>query len=198
MPGFLVSLLPFGILQSVTDSHLVDVGDVGTEDFILTAQFVHLELEFALAFLHAVEQSVGDTVLHPVELVLVGRKHQIHVAVCLAEQFLLIEFLHLLPLFLHFLDFLPLGLFRHHPGGHDAFHVGLVLLEAHPEAGLKSCPLPVHFRSRVFLMKEEIVPVRCEIPGAVLHGAPLPLFLLIIGLSLGMQTGSHRHAQQAE
>lgn len=37
LPGFLVSLLPFGILQSVTDSHLVDVGDVGTEDFILAA-----------------------------------------------------------------------------------------------------------------------------------------------------------------
>ena len=50
LPGFLVSLLPLGILQSVTDSHLVDVGDVGTEDFILTAQFVHLELEFAPCF----------------------------------------------------------------------------------------------------------------------------------------------------
>ena len=112
LPGFLVSLLPLGILQSVTDSHLVDVGDVGTEYFILTAQFVHLVLELALAFLHAVEQSVGDAVLHPVELVLIGREHQIHVAVCLAEQFLLIEFLHLLPLFLHLFDFLPLGLFR--------------------------------------------------------------------------------------
>ena len=28
LPGFLVSLLPFGILQSVADSHLVDVGDI--------------------------------------------------------------------------------------------------------------------------------------------------------------------------
>ena len=164
----------------------MDVGDVGTEDFILTAQFVHLVLELALAFLHAVEQSVGDAVLHPVELVLVGREHQVHVAVCLTEQFLLIEFLHLLPLFLHLLDFLPLGLFRCYPGGHDAFHVGLVLLEAHPEAGLESCPLPVHFRTRVFLVQQEVVPVRCEVPGTVLHGAPLPLFLLIVCLSLGM------------
>ena len=50
LPGFLVSLLPLGILQSVADSHLVDVGNVGTEDFILAAQFVHLVLELALAF----------------------------------------------------------------------------------------------------------------------------------------------------
>ena len=123
LPGFLVSLLPFGILQSVADSHLVDVGDIGTENFILAAQFVHLVLELALAFLHAVEQSVGDAVLHPIELVLVGREHQIHVAVCLAEQFLLIEFFHLLALFLHLLNFLSLCFFRRYPGGHDAFHV---------------------------------------------------------------------------
>lgn len=50
LPGFLVSLLPLGILQSVADSHLVDVGDVGTEDFILAAQFVHLYWSLPLLF----------------------------------------------------------------------------------------------------------------------------------------------------
>ena len=50
LPGFLVSLLPFGILQSVADSHLVDVGDIGTENFILAAQFVHLYWSLPLLF----------------------------------------------------------------------------------------------------------------------------------------------------
>ena len=35
--GFLVGLLPFGILQSVADTRLMNVGDAGTKDFILPA-----------------------------------------------------------------------------------------------------------------------------------------------------------------
>lgn len=30
--GFLVGLLPFGILQSVTDTRLMDVGDAGAKE----------------------------------------------------------------------------------------------------------------------------------------------------------------------
>ena len=58
--GFLVCLLPLGVLQPVADSRLVDIGDVRTKDLVLTAQLVHLMFEFAVAFLHAIEQSVRD------------------------------------------------------------------------------------------------------------------------------------------
>lgn len=52
--GILVSLPTFGILQFVADTRLVDIGDVGTEQFVLTFQFVHLVFELAAAFLHTV------------------------------------------------------------------------------------------------------------------------------------------------
>mgnify|MGYP001073260762 CR=1 FL=1 len=79
--GFLVSLLPLGVLQFITDSRLVDIGDVRTEEFVLSAQLFHLLPRFAATLLHAIKQPVRDTVLHPVELVLVGSVSQVHVPV---------------------------------------------------------------------------------------------------------------------
>ena len=70
--GFLVCLLPLGILQSIADTGFVYIGYICTENFILAAQLVHLIAELAVTLLHTVEQSVRDTVLHTVELVLVG------------------------------------------------------------------------------------------------------------------------------
>ena len=61
LPGFLVSLLPFGILQSVAHSGLVDVGDVGTENLILPAQLIHLVFELSTALLQAVEQRLNSS-----------------------------------------------------------------------------------------------------------------------------------------
>ena len=48
--SFLVSLLPFGVLQSIADSGLVDIGYVRTKDLVLPAQLVHLVFELAAAF----------------------------------------------------------------------------------------------------------------------------------------------------
>ena len=44
--GFLVGLLPPGVLQPVAHARLVDVGDAGAKNFILSAQLVHLRLQF--------------------------------------------------------------------------------------------------------------------------------------------------------
>ena len=59
--GFLVCLLPLGVLQPVADSRLVDIGDVRTKDLVLTAQLVHLMFEFAVAFVNAKYQYVPDS-----------------------------------------------------------------------------------------------------------------------------------------
>ena len=88
--GFLVCLLPFGILQSVADTCLMDIGDAGTKNLVLPAQLVHLVFEFAVTLLHAVEQSVSDTLLHTVKLVLVGGVCQINLPVSLSNQLFLV------------------------------------------------------------------------------------------------------------
>ena len=108
--GFLVCLLPLGILQPIADTGFVYIGYIRTEYFILTAQLVHLIAELAVTLLHTVEQSVRDTVLHTVELVLVSGIHQVNISVSLPCQFFLIQFLDIFALTLHFLDFLSLRL----------------------------------------------------------------------------------------
>ena len=108
--GFLVSLLPLGVLQFITDSRLVDIGDVRTKEFVLSAQLVHLVFQLAATLLHAIKQTVRDTVLHPVELVLVGSVSQVHVPVGFPYQLFLVQFLYPFPFFLHLLHFLPLCL----------------------------------------------------------------------------------------
>ena len=165
----LVCLLPLGVLQPVADSRLVDIGDVRTKDLVLTAQLVHLMFEFAVAFLHAIEQSVRDAALHTVELVLVRGVGQIHVAVRLPQQLFLVKFLYVRPFLFHLFHFLALGLFRGHTYRHDALYTGLRFFETYPEARLETGPLPVHFRTGIFIMEEVIVPVRCKVPRAVLH-----------------------------
>ena len=74
--GFLVCLLPLGVLQSIADTGFVYIGYIRAEYFILAAQLVHLIAELAVTLLHTVEQSVRDTVLHTVELVPVSGIHQ--------------------------------------------------------------------------------------------------------------------------
>ena len=115
--GFLIGLLPLGVLQSVAHARLADIGDAGAKDFILPAQFVHLRLQFSAAFRHAIEQAVGDAVLHPVELVLVGRIGQIHGAVGFPDKLLLVQLLHIPAFFLHLFQLLPLGLLGYDPCG---------------------------------------------------------------------------------
>lgn len=44
--GILVSLPALGVLQFIADSRFVDIGDVGTKQFILPSQFVHLIFKF--------------------------------------------------------------------------------------------------------------------------------------------------------
>ena len=50
--GFLVCLLPLGVLQPITDTGFVYIGYIRTEYFILAAQFVHLIAELAVTLLH--------------------------------------------------------------------------------------------------------------------------------------------------
>lgn len=59
--GFLVCLLPLGILQPIADTGFVYIGYIRTEYFILAAQLVHLIAELAVTLLHTVEQSVRNT-----------------------------------------------------------------------------------------------------------------------------------------
>lgn len=75
------------------------------KDLVLTAQLVHLMFEFAVAFLHAIEQSVRDAALHTVELVLVRGVGQIHVAVRLPQQLFLVKFLYVRPFLFHLFTF---------------------------------------------------------------------------------------------
>ena len=145
--GFLVCLLPLGVLQSITDTGFVYIGYIRTEYFILAAQLVHLIAELAVTLLHTVEQSVRDTVLHTVELVLVSGIHQVNISVSLPCQFFLIQFLYIFALTLHFLDFLPLRLFGSHTHRHDTFHIRLGFLETDTESGVEPVPFPVHFRT---------------------------------------------------
>ena len=49
--GFLVSLTAFGVLQLVSDTGLVDVGYVSAKNLVLSADFINLILEFAVALL---------------------------------------------------------------------------------------------------------------------------------------------------
>lgn len=57
----------------------VYIGYIRTEYLILAAQLVHLIAELAVTLLHTIEQSVRDTVLHTVELVLVSGIHQVNI-----------------------------------------------------------------------------------------------------------------------
>ena len=123
----------------------MDIGDVGTEQFVLTSQFIHLVFKLAAAFLHTVEQTVRDAVLHPVELVLVRGVGQIHRTVSFPKQFLLVQFFDILAFTLDLIHLLPLGLFRKDTHRHDALDVGFWFLEPDPPAGLESCPFPIHF-----------------------------------------------------
>src|SRR5699024_8734566 len=75
--GFLICLLPLGVLQSIADTGFVYIGYIRTEYLILAAQLVHLIAELAVTLLHTIEQSVRDTVLHTVELVPVSGIHQV-------------------------------------------------------------------------------------------------------------------------
>ena len=88
--GFLVGLLPFGILQPVADTCLMDIGDAGTKDFVLPAQLVHLVFELAVTLLHTVEKPVRNATLHTVKLVLVGSVGQINRPVSLTDQLFLV------------------------------------------------------------------------------------------------------------
>ena len=115
--GFFVGLLPLGVLQSVAHARLADIGNTCAKDFILPAQFVHLRLQLSAAFRHAIEQAVGDAVLHPVELVLVGRIDQVNGAVGLPDKLLLVQLFHIFAFFLHLLQLLPLGLLGYDPCG---------------------------------------------------------------------------------
>lgn len=110
--GFLVCLLPFGVLQPIADSRLMDIGYVRTKDLIQSAEFVHLVFELAVTLVHAVKQSVRNAVLHTVELILIGIIHQINGSVRLTQQLFLVQFLDMLPFLFHLIHFLPLGLFR--------------------------------------------------------------------------------------
>ena len=145
--GFLVCLLPLGVLQSIADTGFVYIGYIRTEYFILAAQLVHLIAELAVTLLHTVEQSVRDTVLHTVELVLVSGIHQVNISVSLPCQFFLIQFLDIFALTLHFLDFLPLRLFGSYTHRHDTLHIRLWFLETDTESGVEPVPFPVHFRT---------------------------------------------------
>ena len=151
--------------------------------------------ELAIAFLHAIEQSVRDAALHTVELVLVGGVGQIHVTVSFPQQLLLVKFLYVRPFLFHLFHFLALGLFRGHTYRHDALYTGLRFFETYPEARLEASPLPVHFRTGIFIVEEVIVPVRGEVPRAVLHRLPLFRLLVVTGRPLGIacKRKSYKH-----
>ena len=63
----LVCLLTFGVFKFIAYTGLVDVCNIGAKNLIDSGYFIHLILEFAITLMEAIEQTIGDTILHTVE-----------------------------------------------------------------------------------------------------------------------------------